>query len=473
VGLVALILAVFLIRNLPWHLDDYDQAKQAFVSFEMVKDGQWWFQHTPSGRVATKPPLAGWISATLALGTGDTAWNIAWRLPPFLSALIILWLLWRSGDRLAGTMGAVLAAGAFGLNLFAPRLATLVRTDMLLALGIFLAGYMVYEKLRTGAPWDTRSRWTLFAVILASMLTKGPIIYAFLLPGLVAYWWLNRRSIDVGRVWAGWAPWFAPLLFFGVWVGVGIWQSQEFKQEVVFDEFLGRFTVGESAKHHNFGPHVYFLQILHRFAPWSVALIGLACIPEVRARVRRDPALMWLVCWALGGIIFMSLVPSKRADRIFPAIPPLCLLLAGMASVVPGARLGRWTLRRITVALVAVALLSAGGYAAYEAYTSYRDNFGRLVQFGRDVRAKADINRLAVISGKDEGMLLYTRQTSFTKADDAAGMWKEGRVDAVVMPLKMLQERQQDFPNHAIAVQSDKPPKSSPVNQYVLITRNP
>ena len=27
---IALVVALFAVRNLPWHLDDYDQAKQAF-----------------------------------------------------------------------------------------------------------------------------------------------------------------------------------------------------------------------------------------------------------------------------------------------------------------------------------------------------------------------------------------------------------------------------------------------------------
>ena len=35
----ALIVVLFAIANLPWQLDDYDQAKQAFTSFEMVKEG--------------------------------------------------------------------------------------------------------------------------------------------------------------------------------------------------------------------------------------------------------------------------------------------------------------------------------------------------------------------------------------------------------------------------------------------------
>ena len=46
----------FLITNLPWTLDDYDQAKQAYTSFEMVSQGHWLYQHTPNESAATKPP---------------------------------------------------------------------------------------------------------------------------------------------------------------------------------------------------------------------------------------------------------------------------------------------------------------------------------------------------------------------------------------------------------------------------------
>ena len=78
---------------------------------------------------------------------------------------------------------------------------------MMLTLTIFLAGWMVYEKLRTGQPWTTRERWSLFAIILASMLIKGPIAYAFLLPGLVAFWGLRRKTELPRLAWAGWWWW--------------------------------------------------------------------------------------------------------------------------------------------------------------------------------------------------------------------------------------------------------------------------
>src|SRR6516162_5683001 len=85
--IVAIAFASLVATNLPWQLDDYDQAKQAFTSFEMVKQGHWLYQHTPRGRVATKPPLVGWVSAGLFEVT--RSWDLAWRLPVLLSAAVL------------------------------------------------------------------------------------------------------------------------------------------------------------------------------------------------------------------------------------------------------------------------------------------------------------------------------------------------------------------------------------------------
>ena len=49
----ALALLVFATSNLPWQLDDYDQGKQAFTSFEAIEQGHWLFQHTPNAAIAT------------------------------------------------------------------------------------------------------------------------------------------------------------------------------------------------------------------------------------------------------------------------------------------------------------------------------------------------------------------------------------------------------------------------------------
>src|SRR6202045_3569473 len=133
----ALMVVLFAIANLPWQLDDYDQAKQAFTSFEMVKEGHWFYQHTPHERIATKPPLVAWISAALFAIT--RSWELAWGVPSLLSAM---------------------------------------------GLWVFLIGLYIWEKIRAQTPWTTRDRLAIFALLTGAVLIKGPIVYAFLLPGI-------------------------------------------------------------------------------------------------------------------------------------------------------------------------------------------------------------------------------------------------------------------------------------------------
>ena len=333
----ALIVVLFAIANLPWQLDDYDQAKQAFTSFEMVKEGHWLYQHTPHERVATKPPLVGWISAALFAVT--RSWEIAWRLPSLVAALALAFVLFRAAKDAYGKVAAVIAAGAFGLNLLSPRLATLVRTDMPLAFVIFLIGLLIWQKIREGTEWKLHDQVCVFVLLTAAMLIKGPIVYAFLLPGIALFQLRRGRArppgapkTKVGSAWPGWWPWIASLAIFLVWVAGGIRFQPGFYEEVVMREFVGRF--GETI--HRPQPLLFYLpHLLHKFAPWSVLMLAIALF-DLRSRNWRlrsvfremSPETFWLVCWSIGGLIVMSLIPSKRVDRIFPVIPPLCLLLA-------------------------------------------------------------------------------------------------------------------------------------------------
>lgn len=461
---LSLVLLLMAGRNLPWHLDDYDQAKQAYVSFEMVQEGHWWFQHTPAGRIATKPPLAGWVSAGLAKVSGG-AWDFAWRFPPFLCGLIMLGLCVQAGRAVSGETGAVLAAAAFGLNTMTPRLATLVRTDMILCLPIFLAGYLIYQKLRRNESWQARDRWGIFFALLVSCLIKGPMAYAFLAPGLLLFSWLQRRSASPGAAWAGWWCWLAPLLFFGVWVGLGIYSSHDFYEQVVLREFLGRFEVGEAAPHHNQSVFFYLFHLLGTFFPWALILIVFLSIPEVRARIRREPSLLWLVCWAGAGLLFMSLVPSKRMDRVYPVILPCCLLVAGAWPLLPPRRP-----RYLLAGLLGLAVLWNAGYAGYQLAHDYRTHQGELRAWAYRARAAAQGRSLAVVSGRDEGMLLYLGLTHFTRVDDAAQAWKVGALKWCVLPEREFEGKAEHWDNCVRVTSVPRWPEKN--SGYVLIGRS-
>src|SRR5213078_1290468 len=292
-------------------------------------EGRWLYQQTPREHVATKPPLIGWISAGLFQLT--RSWDAAWQLPSFVAAIAVSILLFRAAAVAYGSVAALIALSAFGLNLLSLRLATLVRTDMPLAFLIFLIGFLIWQKIQKQEAWRPRDRFLIFGLLTAAMLIKGPIVYAFLLPGIGLFEWWRRKS-DAPSAWCGWSPWLASLGVFLLWVVGGIAFQPGFFYEVVMREFVARF--GETI-HRSQPLYFYLPHLLHKFAPWSVLIIAFAIVNlrwrrwRISAAFREmSPETFWLLCWSLGGLLAMSLIPSKRVDRIFPIVPPLCLLLA-------------------------------------------------------------------------------------------------------------------------------------------------
>ncbi|HEY5992155.1 MAG TPA: glycosyltransferase family 39 protein [Candidatus Udaeobacter sp.] len=526
---------LFAVANLPWQLDDYDQAKQAFTSFQMIKEGRWFYQQTPHEHVATKPPLMGWISAGLFAIT--RSWDTAWRLPSFLAAIAIAMLLFRAATSAYGTIPGLMALGAFGLNLLSPRLATLVRTDMPLALVIFLIGLLIWQKIRSETEWRLRDQVYIFALLTVAMLIKGPIVYAFLLPGIALFEWREGRAqpelalseveggaplkescshgavspcrgsrderLDTARrlqgAWSGWWPWIASLAVFLFWVIGGILFTTGFFDQVVMREFVARF--GETI--HRPQPLYFYLpHLLHKFAPWSVLIIGIAVFDLASRRWRigaafqeMSPGTFWLLCWSLVGLLAMSLIPSKRVDRIFPIVPPLCLLLAAqiakrnscshgsvsrplesvdfnstgyraVAIEKQATRIYRW----IAAALL-LAIIFTGGYTISKVFSGYRDHRDALVVFGRNVRHEDEAHRwrCEVLSAKDEGLLLYLRKTHFIEPDQAVAEWNRGALDALVAPTEKAPALLGELRDASLS--SLKSGKKEQGRDYVLITR--
>ncbi|HEY2627234.1 MAG TPA: glycosyltransferase family 39 protein [Candidatus Udaeobacter sp.] len=494
-------IALFLIANLPWQLDDYDQAKQAFTSFEMVKEGRWFYQQTPHAHVATKPPLIGWISAGLFELT--RSWDLGWRMPSFLTAVAISILLFRTAVVAYGSVAALIALSAFGLNLLSPRLATLVRTDMPLTLMIFLIGLLIWEKVRHGEPWNKRDHLLVFVLLTGAMLIKGPIVWAFLLPGIGIFEW-RQRSNNGPSAWCGWWPWVASLSVFLLWVLGGIVFQRGFFGEVVMREFVARFreTIHRSQPLYFYLPH-----LLHKFLPWSVLMIAIAFLGlrsrrwKIRAAFREiSSETFWLLCWSLGGLVAMSLIPSKRLDRIFPVLPPLCLLLAAQVgnryvscshgsvsrssknsdadltghrlvateNGVTRTRVYRWS----AVALL-LSLLLTGGYTISKVVSGYRNHRDALVLFGREVRHQAEIHhwRYEAISAKDEGLLLYLRKTHFIAPDSAIGEWNAGNLDALVVSSEEAPTLMRDLHDTILSQLRPNEGNGERGQAYVLITR--
>jgi hypothetical protein len=271
------------------------------------------------------------------------------------------------------------------------------------------------------------------------MLIKGPIVYAFLLPGIALFQGWRRKS-GVVSGWCGWWPWVASLAIFLGWAIGGIKSVPGFYDQVVVREFMGRF--GETI--HRPQPIYFYLpHLLHKFAPWSVLMILLAVVAarsggtRFRATLKRiSPDTVWLIFWSLGGLLVMSVIPSKRVDRIFPVLPPLCLLLAAQVGSLRPNEQRRSLVFGWLAGALAFAVVFTGGYTVFKIVSGYEGRRDAVAEFGRAVRHEAAAQhwRYEAIAGSDEGMLLYLEKTHFMEPSQALSEWNLGHLDALVVP---------------------------------------
>jgi hypothetical protein len=292
-------------------------------------------------------------------------------------------------------------------------------------------------------------------------------------------WW--KRSDNVASAWVGVWPWVGSLVIFLAWVIGGILFKPGFYDQVVMREFLGRFT---ETVHHPEPLYFYLPHLLHKFAPWSVLMIALAVAFRTRGRIgealRPMPAdVFWLICWGLGGLIVMSLIPSKRVDRIFPVVPPFCLLLGaqvgrGLMAEKIRAKVYQWS-----AASLVFACLFTTGYSLWKVVPGYRYQREALVTFSRAVRevaARYHWRYKVVLSNNrsgTEGMLLYLQKLHFVPLDKAVEEWNNDKIEALVIPEDQVDSAMAELRQANITPLRTSKRKDPHAPSYILVTRGP
>jgi hypothetical protein len=265
---------------------------------------------------------------------------------------------------------------------------------------------------------------------------------------------------------------------FLLWLLGGIFTMPRFYHIVVLREFFGRF--GETA--HRPQPIYFYLpHLLHKFAPWSILFLALSVLKVRSERIgisvwwrRASPEIVWLVCWILGGLLLMSLIPSKRVDRIFPIVPPLALLLATVFARCLNAPELRQRACQWSAAALICAIIFSGGYVGAKVLAGYQNHRGALHDFGRLVRKEAAAHhwRYGAIGGRDEGLLLYLRRTRFSRPEDVIARWNAGELDAVVAPQEERPRLLRDLPGAIPSRLRSWNKESDATPRYVLLTRS-
>ena len=366
---LALLLGLRLTSLGLYPLMDNTEARYAEISRVMFSLGDWitpWYDSNVP--FWGKPPLSFWTTAASfgVLGVNE----FAARLPHFLAALGVAWLVWGWALRhsrqealaalalLAGCSLMLIAAGA-------------VMTDMTLAVGTTLVMRGFWLGLHGDETQRRREGWLFFVGLAVGLLAKGPLV--LVLAGLpLGLWTLFNRQL--GRVWRD-LPWIrgslAVLLLVGPWYVAAEVRTPGFLDYFLLGEHWHRFvTPGWTGDRYGVAHSVprgsIWLYAGVAVLPWSLLLplawwrwrkVAAATTAAGSVRASDRPLRLYLILWSLAPAVFFTIAGNILWTYVLPALAPLALLGATWLTRQPNQQRVN---RLLTWGLMLSALLFAG-----------------------------------------------------------------------------------------------------------------
>ncbi len=353
------LLAVFVASATTRQLSVPDEGRYLDIARWMVISGDWTVPRLNGLPFQHKPPLFFWIEAAALKMFGATlfAGRLASMLGAGLALLSVYWLGRIYATPEVGCWSAVVLAtspiffaGAQYANL-----------DMLVA-GLITATIALAAKA-VQANDQVALRWWIAAYAMAALALLAKGLIGIAIPGLVFVVWcvieqqprhfvtaLPLSGIAIFAVIAG--PWlyFVELSLPG------------FLKTLLVHHHFERYT--QTVFNNRIGPWFFPAVLIAGTVPWIGALVGHAIMGLRTWSVQRGNwfaamtpasllcrlALVWLLCV----VVFFSIPASKLAGYIFPALPPLALIIG---TAVAGRPIRRLLAAGAGLACMAVTLL--------------------------------------------------------------------------------------------------------------------
>lgn len=353
-------LSVMLVLALPGFFTippvDRDEALFAQASAQMLASGDLIdirFDDQPRYR---KPVGIYWLQAAAAALTGQPGAIWSYRLVSLLGALVAVGFTYGAARLVLPREGAVLAAVMLAASVLLGAEARLAKTDAVL-LATITAGQYVLARAHLAGGVRLRAALGFWLALGVGVLVKGPIaplVLGLTLAALcavrrdLALWRALRPAAGGVVALAVVLPWLAAITlksggaFWGASLGADMWAK-----------------LGTGQESHGAPPGRYLLMVWATFWPGAVLLAAGA---GALWRRRREPAVAFVLCWAVPMWIGFEMAATKLAHYVLPAYPALAI---GLAVVLVGARPGRMALGLGALAsLVPLAALAAFWMAA-------------------------------------------------------------------------------------------------------------
>ncbi len=327
-------------------LTDTTEARYAEVARKMVELNDWitpWYDYGVP--FWAKPPLTTWLAAISLKLFGIN--EFAARLPYFLLAVLIAWVVWDWVVRSArprASREAMLAVALMSGTMLYLIASGAVMTDLGLVLGTTLAMRGFWAAFDASESARPKEVWLLFIGIGIGMLAKGPI--AVVLSGLPIGIWV-LVSGNIFTVWKR-LPWIkGTLLSVAIalpWYWLAEMRTPGFWEYFFIGEHWKRFTVtgwagDKYGTAHATARGAIWLLALAACLPWTVLLpwlaIGRKGATQLQAsadtqtpKAKRD-WLIYLLAWGAAPCLFFTMSGNILWTYVLPALPALAILVAG------------------------------------------------------------------------------------------------------------------------------------------------
>ncbi len=382
---LAIVVLLRLVTMGLYPLTDTTEARYSEVARKMVELGDWvtpWYEYGVP--FWAKPPLSNWVTAASIqlLGVNE----FAARLPHFLLAMVVAWLVWDWVGR-ASKREALLAVALLSGTMLYFVAAAAVMTDMALALGTTLAMRGFWARFESEQTQRPHEEWLFFLGLGIGMLAKGPV--AIVLAGTPIVLW----ALLTGNVVQAFKriPWIKGSLLVLVlsapWYAMAEIRTPGFLEYFFIGEHWMRFTVTGWAGDRYGSAHAtqrgaIWLLALAACMPWTVmlpflalgrkaarlkagapvgaALAGLAAPAKNQQRSFK----IYLLVWSITPCLFFTASGNILWTYVLPALPAVAMLTAHWLAGDVRVRL----VDAVLAAGVATIALLVGGYMLREAH---------------------------------------------------------------------------------------------------------
>jgi 4-amino-4-deoxy-L-arabinose transferase-like glycosyltransferase len=355
---------------------DRDEALYARTAVEMLQTGNFVVPHFNGDIFAHKPPLIYWLMAGSMAVFGETEFAARFASAP--ATAVTAFLLFLIGRRMFGTSAGLWAMLLYPTSLLIVYLGATAMLDAALIAFICLAMWAYVEVVYDGTRPKTMA--VVFGIaILLSMLTKGPVGPAVVIPAVAISWLLldgRERPAFRVMVWFALAS-IAGLALFFLWaIPANMMSGGEMYASGVGIHIIGRFLRpmeghgGSGMLGYILTLPVYVPVVLFGISPWIMHVPAAAKAAwSGKLGTRRDRVI--LMSWSVPAFVLFSLAATKLPHYVAPVFPALALALAAFL-VQPGTIVGRTWIRSgaaiyllstltLAVAIAALGVLAVGG----------------------------------------------------------------------------------------------------------------